>query len=237
MSHPHDGFTGIIHPEVRACLDSLGAQAQERGGAAMSEAERALHQRLEARAMSRGFPLVGRESGRWLFLLSQMIGARRVLELGSGFGYSAFWFARGVGPGGEVHGTERDEWEHQAFDELWADEPLRARVTLHRGDALELLERLPGPWDIVFVDIHKAGYPDALRLAVPRIRPGGLLLADNVLWGGKVARPLDPADTSGTDSLLAFNRAIHEHPSLHSLILPCGDGLSVSRKLTSPESA
>lgn len=198
----------------------------------MDPAEQALHDRLQALATQRGFPLIGADAGRWLHLLTRMIGGRRVFELGSGFGYSAFWFARAVGEGGLVLGTEQDAWEHGHFDRLWADHPLRRRVRLLAGDALAALAAAEGDFDVVFVDIHKRDYPAALQAALPRLRIGGLLLADNVLWGGKVTRPAPADDQSGTDALRAYNDAIHADPRLLSLVLPTGDGLGVSLKIS-----
>lgn len=227
MSHPVDAFTGILHPEVRAYLRGLSRQAP------LPAADQALHDRLEALALDRGFPLVGQESGRALELLTRAIGARRVFEMGSGFGYSAFWFARGVGPEGRVLGSEKDAWEHEHFDRLWGDHPLRARVHLAHAGAFEALAAVDGPLDVIFVDIEKAGYPRALEAAVQRLRPGGLLLADNALWGGKVARAPGAEDQSGTDALREFNQQAHTHPGLLSLILPVGDGLMVSLRLPS----
>lgn len=226
MSHPDDAFTGILHPEVRAYLAQLGQTVP------LPEADRALHDRLEALARERGFPLVGSESGRVLELLTRASGARRVFEAGSGFGYSAFWFARGVGPQGMVYGSEKDAWEHEHYDRLWADHPLRSRVSIAHAGAFEALDSIDGPLDIVFLDIAKRDYPLALERAVPRLRPGGLLLADNVLWGGKVTREPDPADESGTGALRHYNALVHAHPDLLSLILPVGDGLGLSLRLS-----
>lgn len=214
MSAPADAVHALVHPEVQAYLASL-----EPPGEPLLDA-------LEAYALSRDFPLVGRASGRWLELLSRLIGARRVLELGSGFGYSAFFFARAVGEGGEVLCTEKDAHELEAADRLWGDHPLRARLRWHLGPALDTLAALDGDFDVVFVDLAKRDYPAALEAAVPRLRLGGLLLADNVLWGGKVTRAGDP----DTEALRAFNRGLHADPRLDAAILPVGDGLAVARR-------
>lgn len=214
MSAPADAVHALVHPEVQAYLASLDPPAEP------------LLDALEAYAHARGFPLVGRASGRWLELLSRTIGARRVLELGSGFGYSAYFFARAVGEGGEVLCTEKDAHELEAADRLWGDHPLRARLRWHLGSALDTLAALDGDFDVVFVDLAKRDYPAALDAAVPRLRHGGLLLADNVLWGGKVTRPGDP----DTEALRAFNRRLHADPRLDAAILPVGDGLAVARR-------
>lgn len=214
MSHPADALHSIVHPDVRAYLDGL------------LPPDDPLLDTLEAYGAERGFPLVGRASGRWLELLARLGGARRVFELGSGFGYSAFFFARAVGEGGEVVCTEKDLHELQAARRLWAGHPLAGRLRWIHGSALDALAEAEGRWDVIFLDLGKKDYPAALELAAPRLRPGGLLLADNVLWGGKVVREGDP----DTEALRAFNRAASADPRLETLILPVGDGLVVARR-------
>lgn len=212
MSHPSDAFTGIVHPEVDAYLDGL------------SGADDPVLDRMEAYAATRGFPLVGRGSGRWLELLTRMIGGRRVFEVGSGFGYSAFFFARAVGPSGVVVGTEKDAHELEAFRGFFDGHPLAVRIDLHLGSGLDVLSGMDGDFDVIFLDLGKGDYPAALAAAVPRLRTGGLLLADNVLWGGKVARAATDDDTR---ALQAFNHALFDDPRMAAAILPVGDGLAV----------
>ncbi len=215
MSHPVDATKAILHPEVARYLDELTAAPDP------------LVQRMEGRAHGLGFPLVGRRAGRWLELLARMIRARRVLELGSGWGYSAYWLARGVGPEGLVLGTESDPERIAEHRELFADHPLANRIRIQQGDALATLRSLDGPFDLVFVDIEKEDYPRALELAVPRIRPGGLLVADNVLWGGKVTQEATPDDLA-TRGVRRFNTLLHGDPRLEAAILPADDGLAVA---------
>lgn len=216
MSHPADARVPIVHPDIDRYLGELAGDDDPLVAA------------MEAYGASRGFPLVGRASGRWLELLTRLVGGRRVFEFGSGYGYSAFFFARAVGEGGEVVGTEKDAHEIDAHERLFAGHPLKARVRLHLGDAFATFAATPGSFDVVFVDIHKQGYVAALEAAVPRLRPGGLLLADNVLWGGKVTRPAAPDDDS-TAALQDFNRRLFADPRLDVAILPACDGLAVAR--------
>jgi len=198
--------------------------------AGLAPAEDPLLARMEAYAEQRGFPLVGRQAGRWLELLTRMIGGRRVLELGSGWGYSAFWFARGAGPAGQVIGTELDEHELRAHARLFQGHPLARRIHIHHGDSLQILAKLPGSFDVIFMDLHKEDYPRTLERVVPRIRPGGLLIADNVLWGGKVTHPAAQGDQS-TRAVQRFNRLLHADPRLRAAILPADDGLAVAIRL------
>ena len=175
-----------------------------------------------------GFPIVGPLVGRMLSQLTLLSRARRIFELGSGFGYSAFWFARALEPGGSVTLTDRN-----------ADDLDRARASLGKaglldrcrfepaGDALDALSRTPAGLDLVFLDLAKTDYPRALALALPKLRPGGLIVADNVLWGGAVARAdSDPS----TAALREFTRLIFASDGLVSAIVPLRDGLSITVK-------
>ena len=174
------------------------------------------------------FPLISPVSGQLLTQHALLVEAQRVFELGSGFGYSAFWFARALGPGGSVTLTDADP-----------DNLERARAYLGRaglvdrcrfepaGDALEVLARADGRLDIVYIDVEKREYPRALALALPKLRPGGLVLAQGVLWGGAVARgETDPSSAA----LREFLRIAFGSEGLVTTILPVGDGLSVTLK-------
>jgi caffeoyl-CoA O-methyltransferase len=217
MSHPSNAWHSIVHSETQSYLGSLLG------------AEDPLLDIMEGYASQRGFPLIGRQSGRWLELLTRLIGGRRVFELGSGWGYSAFFFARAVGEAGQVVGTELEFHELEAHARLYAGHDLQGRIHLQQGDAIELFRQSAAPWDVVFLDLHKEQYPLALALAAERLRPGGLLLADNVLWGGRTARPPESGDQA-TLALQRFNREIAQDPRWEALILPVGDGLTVARR-------
>src|SRR6266508_2356967 len=149
---------------------------------------------MEAEGKERGFPIVGRMVGVVLELLARSIGARRVFELGSGYGYSGYWFSRAVGPEGELHLTDGDpENEKKARDYL-SRAGLWAPITFHVGDAVKTLHSLSDEFDIVYCDIDKHGYPEAWRAARDRIRVGGYYICDNTLWSGRVT---DAPDAKG----------------------------------------
>src|SRR6266508_2411564 len=183
---------------------------------------------MEAEGKERGFPIVGRMVGVVLELLARSIGARRVFELGSGFGYSGYWFARALGPGGELHLTDGDpENERKAGDYL-ARAGLWDPVTFHVGDAVTSLNSLEGDFDIVYCDIDKHGYPDAWRAARDRIRVGGLYLCDNTLWSGRVTGHPDAEEfrePSWTDAIKEMNDAIAADEGYLATILPIRDGV------------
>jgi predicted O-methyltransferase YrrM len=184
---------------------------------------------MEAIARDRGFPIVGPLVGRLLFALARSTGARRVFELGSGFGYSTYWFARAVGPEGEVVHTEGSEENSRLARELLARAGLAEQVRFEVGDAREIIKSYDGPYDIVFCDVDKDQYPGVPDLAVPRLRTGGLLLFDNMLWFGRVADP-EP-DEESTRGVQEVTRLLYARDDLVTTILPLRDGVSVSVKL------
>jgi caffeoyl-CoA O-methyltransferase len=183
---------------------------------------------MEAEGAERGFPIVGRHVGVTLELLARSIGARRVIELGSGFGYSGYWFSRAVGPAGELHLTDGDPENERAALAYLERAGLAAPVHYHVGDAVASLADVPGEFDVVYCDIDKEGYPDAWRAARERIRLGGLYLCDNVLWSGRVAQP-EPDER--TAAILEHNEMIASDDRYLSTIIPIRDGLLAAMRL------
>lgn len=187
---------------------------------------------MEAHAEEHGFPIVGRNVGVTLEVLARSAGARRIMELGSGFGYSAYWHARAVGSDGEVHLTDGDR-ENEARAAGYLERAgLADRVRFHVGDAVEELGKLDGDFDVVFNDIDKDGYPAAWRAASDRIRTGGLYVCDNVLWYGRVAVE-DPDDGRPhyTESVLEHNRLVAVDERYVSTIVPTRDGVLVATRV------
>jgi caffeoyl-CoA O-methyltransferase len=181
---------------------------------------------MEAEGERRGFPIVGRNVGVTLELLARSIGARRVMELGSGFGYSAYWFARAVGPGGEVHCTDGEAANAEGGRAYLERAGFADRVSYHVGDALESFAGIDGEFDVVFSDIDKPGYPDAWRAASERIRVGGLYLCDNTLGYGR-GTVLDP-DEEGAQAIREHNSLIAEDERFISTIIPTREGVLVA---------
>ena len=179
-------------------------------------------------AAATDFPIVGPLVGRTLGLLVRSIGARRVLELGSGFGYSALWFARSLPEDGELILTDGSARQSEQARDFLRRGEVRCRVRYEVGDALEILDRIPGDFDIVFNDIDKEHYPAVFPKAVPRVRVGGYFLSDNMLWGGRVVSDRSHATTRG---VVELTRLLLEAPNLYTVILPIRDGLSVSLRL------
>ena len=183
---------------------------------------------MEAEAERRSFPAVGRNVGVSLEVLARAIGAKRVFELGSGFGYSAYWFARAVGSDGEVRCTDTDPDNAAAGKAYLARAGFGDRVTYHVGDALASFASVEGGFDIAFVDIDKPGYPDAWRAASDRIRVGGLYIADNTLAAGS-----DHVLSTGEvpEALREHNRLIAEDDRFVSTIVPTREGVLVAVRI------
>jgi caffeoyl-CoA O-methyltransferase len=187
---------------------------------------------MEAEGKERGFPIIGRLVGVTVELLARSVGAERVFELGSGFGYSAYWFSRAVGATGEVHGTDGDPAnEPKALDYL-SRAGLAEPIRWHVGDAVTHLGTVPGEFDVVYNDIDKDGYPAAWMAARERIRVGGLYVCDNVLWSGRVAvRDRDDPRPAYTQAILEHNRLIADDERFVSSIVPTRDGVFVALRV------
>jgi caffeoyl-CoA O-methyltransferase len=181
---------------------------------------------MEARAEELGFPIIGRAAGRFLELQARAIGARRVMELGSGYGYSAYWFARAVGEDGEVVCSDGDPENARLAESYLRRAGLWDRVDYHVGDALEVFAGVDGEFDIVYCDIDKDGYPDAWAAAADRVRVGGLFICDNVLWYGRVAGVNTP--DAVTSAIVAMTRAVATDQRFVSSIAPIRDGVLVA---------
>ena len=186
---------------------------------------------LEDRARRTDFPIIGPATGHLCYLLARLTHARHVFELGSGFGYSTAWFARAVkeNGGGTVHHVVWDEQlSREARDNL-AALGLADVVDFHVGEAVATLERAAGPFDVVFNDIDKPDYPKALDVIVTKLRPGGLLLADNMLWHGRI---FERRDTSpATRAIREFTRRIQADPRWTASVIPIRDGLLVAQRV------
>ena len=188
---------------------------------------------MEAYGEEHGFPLVGRNVGVTLEVLARCVGARRIMELGSGFGYSGYWHARAVGPEGEVHLTDGDPANAERGRDYLERAGLADRIAYHVGDAVTEMGKLDGDFDVVFCDIDKDGYPDAWRAASDRLRVGGLYVCDNVLWYGRVAVE-DPEDARPhyTEAVVEHNRLVADDERYVSTIVPTRDGVLVATRIS-----
>jgi predicted O-methyltransferase YrrM len=185
---------------------------------------------IEAQAAKRHIPIVGPLVGQLFHLIASISGARRVFEMGSAVGYSTIWWARAVGPQGRVLYTDGDANNAAEARRNFERAGVSDRVEIHTGDALEVLsEQGADEFDIIFCDIDKEDYPRALKLALPRVRKGGLFIADNALFKGTVVHP-DPSDVRA-QAIVEFNRLLYSSKELEAVILPLRDGVAIARKL------
>ncbi len=188
---------------------------------------------MEAEAAKRNIPIVGPAVGRLFYQIARISKARTVFEMGSAIGYSTIWWARALGEGGRVFYTDGDprnaEQARRYFDRAGVSD----RVQVLVGDALELLSEQKSEMDIIFNDVDKEDYPRVFRVAVPRLRRGGLFVSDNVLWSGKVAAASakKTAPDEATHAILEFNRLLYNSPELFTTFVPLRDGVAIAMKL------
>ena len=184
---------------------------------------------MEAEAARRKIPIVGPAVGRLFQLLVRISGARTVFEMGSAIGYSTIWWARGLSREGRVIYTDGDPKNAEQARRNFERAGVADRVQLRTGDALEILsEYKPESLDIIFNDVDKEDYPRVFRLAVPRLRPGGLFVSDNVLWHGRVTEK--QPEKASTRSIQEFNRLLYSSRELFPVIIPLRDGVAVALK-------
>jgi caffeoyl-CoA O-methyltransferase len=184
--------------------------------------------KMEEEAAKRKIPIVGPAVGRILHQLALMTGAKTVFEMGSAIGYSTIWWARAVGEGGLVFYTDGDRKNAEEARGYFEKAGVASRINMTTGDALEVLSEHKQEFDIIFNDVDKEDYPRVFRLALPRLRKGGLFVTDNVLWSGKVAQKTHP--DASTKAILEFNRLLYNSPDLFTTILPIRDGVAVAIK-------
>lgn len=173
--------------------------------------------------------LSGAVQGRFLTMLTEISGASRVLEIGTFTGYSAICFANGLKEGGMVDTLELNDELEDLIREGWERAGVSDRITLHIGDAKETIKTLQGPYDLVYMDANKREYCDYYDLVFDLVRPGGLILADDILWDGKLWQDPMPHDKQ-TLGIAAFNDKVAADPRVECVILPWRDGLSLIRK-------
>jgi predicted O-methyltransferase YrrM len=187
---------------------------------------------METYADQHRFPIVGRATGRYLELAARSIGARRVMELGSGYGYSAYWFARAVGDDGEIVCTDGDPANAKQAEDYLGRAGVWGRVRYRVGDALEGLAAESGEFDVVYCDVDKLGYPACWMAARERIRVGGLWLCDNVIWDGHVATGTDRPRLEGqTAAIREHNQLVAEDDRYVGGIVPIRDGVMTALRV------
>jgi predicted O-methyltransferase YrrM len=187
-------------------------------------------QKMEEHAAKHDFPIIGPACGYYCYQLARMINATSVFELGSGYGYSTAWFAKAVkeNGGGVVHHTVWDDKLSKQAKEHLSKLGSAEVVKFHNAEAVETLRQTPGPFDIIFNDIDKDGYPDSLPVIKEKLRSGGILIIDNMIWHGQILDPNDHEKT--TEAIRRFTRDITTDPDWIVSLTPMRDGMIVAYK-------
>lgn len=183
-------------------------------------------QDMERYARRHDFPIIGPLVGRFLYQMARAARARRVLELGSGFGYSAYWFSRALGENGRIIMTDSDRENRDRAMRYFEKGNVKTQIIFHVGDALEKVRSMRGSFDIILNDINKEDYPETIELAANRLRSGGLFITDNLIWSGKVLKSSPP--DRATRQIKRFTRMLYEDDRFFTTILPIRDGIALA---------
>jgi caffeoyl-CoA O-methyltransferase len=210
----------IIHLDQAEYLDNLLPPSD------------ALLAEMEAYAAEHRVPIADREVALFLEITARAINARRALECGMAIGYSVIHLARGMTDDGLVITIDPSDEMIRAAEGYLSRAGLRQRAQIEKGYALKVIPRLNETFDLVFIDAVKEEYRGYLDLALPKLRAGGLVICDNLLWGGQVAGEIrSPDQQPSTEALREFNRYFVNHPQLRAEVLPVGDGLGYGVKI------
>jgi predicted O-methyltransferase YrrM len=206
-------------------IDSILKLSQAQYVDSLLPARDALLARVEAFAAEHGHPIADPEVAQLMRVLLRARKPRHIIEVGTNIGYSVIVMGRECGAEATIETIEIDRGTLGVARDFVAEAGLPGKVIFHEGAALEVIPRLPGPFDFVFIDCVKTEYGDYLDALLPKLERGAMIVCDNLLWGGKVA---DGVHDASTDALRAFNSRIAADPRLLTTILPVGDGTGVS---------
>jgi predicted O-methyltransferase YrrM len=215
-----DTTDAILRPEQAAYLEALEPPRD------------ALLAKMEKLAKDRGLPISDPEVATFLAITARARAPRLIVELGTNIGYGAIVMARAAGPSAKVVTIELSAEHVETARGFIEEAGLTSRILVVRGAAIAELEKIAGPIDMAYVDCVKEEYPRYLELLVPRLGDRGVVVADNVMWRGHVARPGAAGGEAARARVLgAFNEALVKHPALRGLILPLGDGVAYAVKV------
>ncbi len=197
-----------------------------------------LIEEMGAQAEAAGFPYVGPAVGGWLAMCARFADAKRVFEFGSGFGYSAYWFARELPPSGEVVLTEVDADELEDARAYFERADVDPTPRFELGDAIETIEDYEGPFDVVLIDNEKERYAEAFESVREAVPPGGIVAADNATAGGSIDAEALRAHFEGADVALdsmsagiaEYVETVEADPAFETVLLPLGEGVAVSQR-------
>ena len=172
--------------------------------------------------------LSGHFQGRVLSMLSKLINPKNVLEIGTYTGYSALCLVEGIQPKGKLHTIDTNEELYDLQRKYFDKSGFGNQIIQHTGNALNIIPTIDKTFDLVFIDADKKNYPNYLKIILPKLKSGSVILTDNVLWTGKVIEKIQKGDKD-TEALLKYNKMINEHSQLETVLLPIRDGLTLTR--------
>ena len=217
---------------MKARLDAILQREQALYLDALHPASEGLLAEMEAYAAANRVPIADREVALFLEITARATGARKVLEIGMAIGYAVLHLLRGMGADGRAVTIEPSEEMIRRAGEYFRRAGMSERVRVERGYALDVIPKLEGEFDLVYLDAMKEEYEDYLELSLPLLRTGGVVIADNLLWGGQVAGEVrSPDQQKSTEGLRRFNQHFVNHKNLRGVVLPVGDGLGYGVKV------
>jgi len=211
-----------MKPLLDPDLAQYAAESSTRPGPLLREIEQYTREHEDNPEM-----LVGRLEAAFLQMLVKLVNARRILEIGLFTGYSALAMAEALDEHGELISCEVDEDHADVARSFFRRSPVGHKIGIRLGPAIETLETIQGPFDMVFMDADKPSYAAYYDLVLPMLRPGGLIVADNVLWSGRVLAPEDETD----HAIVAFNDKVRDDPRVENVLLTVRDGLMLARRI------
>tara|TARA_B100000686_G_scaffold291871_1_gene320179 strand:+ start:3084 stop:3773 length:690 start_codon:yes stop_codon:yes gene_type:complete len=218
----------ISSPKV---LDPVNPAIEDYMQTLLARAEDSILTIMEEDAKNNNFPIIGRLVGTFIETMTKSINAKRIFEFGSGYGYSAYWFAKAIDKQGTVICSDGDPLNKKKAEEYLSSAGLGDRISFHTGYAQEIFSKTEGLFDICYNDADKGQYPEIWHLAKNRIQPGGLYIADNVLWHGRVAvKDYIDLVPGWTEAIMEHNKLIFDDPEFDSFINPIRDGVVVARR-------
>ena len=232
-------MTNLQSPTMSSpkALDPVNPAIEDYMRSLVSRTDQPVLTEMEREAENNNFPIIGRLVGIFLETMTRTINAKRIFEFGSGYGYSAYWFAKAVGEKGTVICSDGDPLNKEKAEQYLNSAELWNRINFHTGIAQEIFSKTGGLFDICYNDVDKGQYPEIWRLAKNRIRPGGLYIADNALWHGRVAvKNYIDLVPGWTEAIKEHNQLIFNDPEFDAFINPTRDGVIVARRKTIQES-
>jgi caffeoyl-CoA O-methyltransferase len=217
-------------------LDPVNPAIEDYMRSLVSRTDHSVLTEMEKEAENNSFPIIGRLVGTFIETMARAINAKRVFEFGSGYGYSAYWFAKAVGEEGTVICSDGDPLNKEKAEQYLSSTGLGNRINFHTGYAQEIFSNTEGLFDICYNDVDKGQYPEIWHLAKNKINPGGLYIADNALWHGRVAvKNYIDLVPGWTEAIKEHNKLIFNDPEFDTFINPTRDGVIVARKKTMRE--